>query len=564
MPGPIFTQQPRANISELRLEYFSASTTSEYTQSSTGQVSYKFIGGQPMLEASGFAFGRNFIGGTVLVPNPQNITPSTGSATIVDGYSTQYETTIVQILNSNLAIVSPPYVFKVEQNSDSSQPSLKYNFVVSEFDNSDYTASFRKVQADPSVGSFNFQSYADIEIADIFPISGDISYVRTLMRTTGFRNFDTIGEEDFEAKELFVNFTSSNKSFVNVGQILNNSHKNFYWVGSLFGGSAGSTSISKDDSVLLNALKVAFSNVTPIVSRDDFFVKVTSTNPINIYKDNDYIISFKLAAHASSDWDGSVVKDPKISIHLSGSAIRSVDRDFGKMLDEIQAPTQGTASILGNKLIFENQFDYNVTDETLTKPTPLSNIEPLSITDNTSNQGTVNNILAYRFKADTDGQVNPVFRINTGVWYISDISIKPYTLDGRNASHFRTLARIPSYQQNDRLDIKLEFYNENNEIANVTFMTSSLFFTGSNVYMNGGDNFLAGNMFIGNPTSFMNGEAINNSDNAVFQISGSSTYYSQNGIGEIVSTASASFDDITLGGSSPGSAPYTPPPPPTT
>jgi len=555
MPGPAFTHQPRVNISELRLEYYSASTVSEITEQAGGNVAYRVIGGQPIIESSDSVFGRNYVGGRITVASPQEMRPNTGSSTISDGFDTKYEATIVSILNDRLAIVSPPYTFKVEYNSNGQVPSLKYDFFPSEFSGSSYEITYRSIIESPNTGSFNFQSYVNIEIADMIPVIGNVSYIRTSMRTTGLRNFDVISEDEVTTQELFVNLTSSNNQFVNVGQMISANNANYYWTSSVMGGLSN-VSNGIDNSIILNSYKIGMAVPTLTTpARNDVFTKLTSTNPIAIYKDNEYIISFKLAANAANDWDGTIIKSPKLDFWLSGSAIRDTNRTYGRIIDEYNPATFGTASINGNNIIFTNQFEYNTVDNPAIIPYPLNQSQSSYITNNAVNGTDVKNILAYRFKADKDGNVTPVFRLNTGTWYISDVSIKPYTLDGRTPTHFKSLIRIPSYQQNDRIDFKLEFLGNTKEPSNVSFLTSSLFFTGSNVYMNGPDNFLAGNMYLGNIDSFMNGAAAG-TNQLMFQISGSNTYYAQYGDGEISSAATASFSDITVG----ASLPPTPPP----
>ena len=47
------------------------------------------------------------------------------------------------------------------------------------------------------------------------------------------------------------------------------------------------------------------------------------------------------------------------------------------------------------------------------------------------------------------------------------------------------------------LDFKFEFYNSQDEIANISLMTQSIDFVGSNLYISGNNNQLSGSVTIG-------------------------------------------------------------------
>ena len=544
MPPIILKKQPRLDITELRLEYFSASAISELTSSTDGMLSYKYASGLPIIESNSNIFTSDFIGGNVVIDNPQNIKPSTASAIIAMGSSVKYESTIINVINSRLAVVSPPYIFKVQSDSNGYQSSIKYNFIPSEFSDSIFTASYRKLVTSQT-GSYNFQSYANIEIADLFPTNGKISTVKTLIRTSGFRTFDYISEHIIEDTQLFTDLTSSTNEYINVGNMISDNNINYYWVSESVGGSSTQYVNSYDNSILNNAWKIGFN--TPTTNdRSNFNLKISSIKPVKIFKDNEYILSFKVSAHGSNDWDNSIIKLPKLSVHISGSAIRNSNNIYGRMIDQIISNTPETASIRGNGLLFTNQFGYNYGDGENTIPRSLQD-SGSGVVNNITNKPISKNIFAYKFKADSDGYINPVFSINTGVWYISEVSIKPQYNNTGTPSHIKTLIKIPPYQQNDRIDIKLEFYNDKKEISNISVLTSSLFFTGSNFYINGTDNWMAGNMYLGNLISFINGAAAG-TDNIIFQVSDGISAYSQSGAGNIESTAPSNFSDLTLGG----------------
>jgi hypothetical protein len=105
------------------------------------------------------------------------------------------------------------------------------------------------------------------------------------------------------------------------------------------------------------------------------------------------------------------------------------------------------------------------------------------------------------FLAPQTGTGRLQFKIVTGSFYISDISLKSGINDGFNPSNFNSYFPITVKGRDDIYDFKVEFIDDNSQINSYEFnndFNSNIQISGSNQYIDGNDNLLPGTLNLGN------------------------------------------------------------------
>jgi hypothetical protein len=93
-----------------------------------------------------------------------------------------------------------------------------------------------------------------------------------------------------------------------------------------------------------------------------------------------------------------------------------------------------------------------------------------------------------------------LFKIITGSFYISDISLKSGVEQGFNPSNFNSYFPINVKSRNDVLDFKVDFIDDNGQITSYEFDSSNatnVQISGSNFYLEGTDNLVPGSFNLG-------------------------------------------------------------------
>ena len=104
------------------------------------------------------------------------------------------------------------------------------------------------------------------------------------------------------------------------------------------------------------------------------------------------------------------------------------------------------------------------------------------------------------FLAPQTGTGKLQFKIITGSFYISDISLKSGINDGFNPSNFNSFFPINVKNRNDIYDFKVEFIDDNGQVNSYEFKNgnnSNVQISGSNQYIDGNDNLLPGTINLG-------------------------------------------------------------------
>jgi len=81
---------------------------------------------------------------------------------------------------------------------------------------------------------------------------------------------------------------------------------------------------------------------------------------------------------------------------------------------------------------------------------------------------------------------------------VSDISLEYNTSTGFAPNQYDLVIPLASWQRNDTLDFKIEYYDIDNSKAPITSYNYNTVFDGNNFYIDGDDNLLTGSLFVGN------------------------------------------------------------------
>ena len=202
-----------------------------------------------------------------------------------------------------------------------------------------------------------------------------------------------------------------------------------------------SYSCSLDNEYLLNHIKF-IPDDNPMSQSSDVYTIMELENNISLSKDVEYILKFDTRWEVWPTWINSEIiskyrNDAKLEVYFSGSNVGD------------------------NRLLFLDEEQNNI----------FLNTEISFIPTN-----------------DTTGSFR--FKILTGTWYLSDISLD-YNLN--NLSKYSFEIPLITNTRDNKKDFKIEFINPNNELALESIIKNEISFIGSNLYIDGSDNYLADN-----------------------------------------------------------------------
>ncbi len=399
------------------------------------------------------------------------------------------------------------YLVHNAKNTTYSNCQISPSYVINQMNDSNYVLEWTQ-DATYATGSNNIESYAHITLANIDPIAGDVARVKTYMRSHGFVNWNLVGDDNLDFNELLIDGGSFELT-KQMGTFKGSGIVSSYWSASAFGYPIQSANhapaLTRESSSLMDSMRISGSEqLADAPIRSNAKIKVENTKPISFYKDNQYQISFKI----NRSTDAIDLFPPEMVVYMSGSSFDYTDSaEFGKRVAilgfensvfswastvaQVQAGNnqipaympapnlagEGSPPFPGSTSQFTNAYMMNQLHQAGTGLTP--NIDKLT----------------YTITADRDGTGVPVFEVKAGIWDISEISIQSVNLFGFTPNHTYLLTHVPNPQQDDILDFKFEFYSEDGTKSNVTLLSESIDFSGSNIYIQNAQ--LVGPMFMG-------------------------------------------------------------------
>jgi hypothetical protein len=335
-------------------------------------------------------------------------------------------------------------------------------FVYPELDSSllQFSMSFENSVVTPATSSFFLGSYADITFGNLRTYSGDIHRMKVYAKYQNDQSDQETRIGDFivrDKNELIDRNSVSGQA--PIGIFYSQSVVDNNWVSS----SNTSGPIQKNDSEIMSAVLLSGSNYN-----DGEFFDFKTSQYVPLVKAQDYIVNFAsyFIKKPKQQPDGSVVDRAQIEVLLSGS-VESTNQDLLSL---------GTISGLGD-------------DSSETLEGKIS--------------GSIPNLFNYfttHASIGAEPSASLVFRVHAGQFHIGRVQLRPLTFSNFHPDSYRVKLPMPKkVPRNQQYDFRVEFYDFNNNKAQVTTeSTASIFFTGTNDVIDGLDNHLEGSMLWGN------------------------------------------------------------------
>jgi len=303
--------------------------------------------------------------------------------------------------------------------------------------NTDYSISYFNIP--DQTGSQAYKTFASVNFYDLNPISGDIYRIKTYAKSkTSLSDFELIGNHIVSNQNMLIDSSSINMK-LGLGEFVSQNIIDTYWTSSGLNGASG-ISLTQNDDYLIEGMHISGS-------LNDGAFKVNSNRNVILYDNNQYKLRFNCYGITLSE--SSILK-----CYMSGSGFNNSDNlNVGKYIGKIN--------------FNENQRYYQ-------------------------------NLNLY-FEPDRTGMGSPVFIIEKGEWYLSQIEIEPLNEAGFTPNYFSVTVPINSVWDNNVFDFKFEFYDFTEKMADQIILLQNVSFSsGSPFYIQGGHNLITGSVFIGN------------------------------------------------------------------
>ena len=424
-----------------------------------------------------------------------------GNQTLVSSPDTQiYSPMITNVISQTKAIVEYwlPYIVESEHFFRDNDNEL-VSYTTTDTIYPDITApTLLHIQPTPTAWvsqETNVESWAKVYLSELDPICGDIKNVKVYRKSQGSYGWQFVSDVVLEDYEILAN-DDSNGLTQALGQFYRQTIIDNYWTASYNGivtpvgtpPSTMSNAIVFINGVVISGSENLKNNGDP--TRADAYIEyrmkpsadwdnnsnTPATSGVELQGAGNYLLSFKLASQPVDDGGAN----PSIRVYLSGSAIEPPIDGSGMKKVETFTTNQG-----GITSATESQWDVQTQD-------PMGN--PPSYVDPA--------YLNFDFETFKSGSAAVVFQIESGRWYISDVSIRAAKQTGWTPNH--TIIEFHAgvtTQQNDVMDFKFELYdNVGNKVH--TEHKYNVSWTGSNTAITGTNNTIEGSLIVGNGIIF--------------------------------------------------------------
>jgi hypothetical protein len=379
---------------------------------------------------------------------------------VANASASMYTASIVDLVNDKTALVELPFTNKNNNGENIILPIFSRARI--EYENMP-TGSYK---AD------NLVSYADVKLSNMKTFSGDVYKVKVYVKSEGgFDDYKLLSEVPLESKELLVDTDSVGQS-ERTGYFILQSEIDKYWSvsGSVDGETviaSPSTNAAYSNSTILDAVELSSSLADSDDSKKHLSFQLKDKYKFNMVGGMEYSISFNAVGKKASS-----KKEAVLLVYVSGSSMKQQD-----------------------KLYFDEQNSINI-PESSKYGKRIGALRIKSGEDDIIDFGLVNQT----FANDTVGDGILQFRVLSGIWNISDMSISPAGDTGFSPSFFQFSQQLPaelSHKRPDTFEFLAEFYDINNNIADTVAYLPGVLFDGANMSISGKDNVLESNMFIG-------------------------------------------------------------------
>ena len=401
-----------------------------------------------LITVNGSLVDSLYVGNTFQINNPE-VDDSKFRLETYHSVPTVYSSSIMRVLDNKTFV--PKDLFYVNDNR-TTPPTL----VPAPFKETWPISSSYFNLGTQATSSINFFSFADITVGDLKTFSGDVHKFKIYAKSEGsLGDFELVYDSPLESTQILYDKNEATL-LNNIGYFLDVARINKYWdIYEGKNGNGGSGTLAYDSNYKIDSMKISGSNYGV-----DESIRVEHTDLVDFVKGTLY--SFKAKIYG--------IKSPKL-------------KNDGT--EEAQASFQ--------VFTFGNAFDGDTSEgshwgfEKLNMPDIPDGLTEYDF-------GTVEG----NFIASHTGTGRIQFKIDSGIWYVSDISVKTATDTAFNPESARVTAPLPPFKDRpDRMRFLVEFYDVNNNIADSVVFSEPVTFQGSNINIAGTDNILSGSMFIG-------------------------------------------------------------------
>ncbi len=517
----LFKKIPGLKIVENVREYLTqtyGTGTAQHTASSDdigGNTTYAYPGfgsAYIVVNSNTGVFSASMEGGLLTVPEPGVVIGAGNS--FQPGETAEYTTVIHEVISSTQIRVSPYSMALQSQEQVGTEypPSYvytPYNYEPTAFTvDPPYEISYQQ-EATLNTGSLNSQSFASITLKNLTPVCGNIHNIKTYIRSHGFADFQLVGDNILVERDLLM-IPNADLAFDRFGRFYSQETINNYWASESVNQSINFRNVY-DNDVMISSLRITGSSG---LTEEDAYIKTYCIPKIEVYKDNEYEIKFRAIA---KKFDGQEVKS-KMAVYISGSNIpNSDDRQIGEKIVQLSADgetqqnwtttaidSQGNAwaelQTTQPKGLMTSPTDTgwnNTYTSTFTQEYAAS--WPSNSTANVDVQFGVGDdkLLDLPFIPSKDDDIQIVFAVESGDWYINDVVLQGAIDYQFTPNHTFIEVPVDAPRQDDILDFRFEFYNAAGQQANISLLTESINFSGSNLFISGNNNVLSGSIIIG-------------------------------------------------------------------
>ena len=385
---------------------------------------------------------------------------------------------IERVVNDHELITTKPYSVDF-RDFGAELPQKIYSDIGTSTLNANFTASFVDWDV-PTTSSFHFDSFVDINLKNLRTFSGDIYRVKVYGASDeSTADFPVLLDTVVESPELLRD-TTSPSGFLRSGYFKDQTHIDKYWNGFAGDNTTNQFTSSFDSSLLIDGTLLSGSYSD---SKQAGRFELDNTYAFTVTKDIPYTLSFRAKGKKTTknNPDGTTTKSGKLLFHLSGSNLSEYD---GKTI-----------------LTHSASFGSTITDE-LNRPVGL---EIDDTNDNTNNDyvdfGSVSHTFFPKLKLDRQSNTDTILqvRIDSGIWVISDVSLRPAQDTGFSPDEFSLRVPIPEGQNNEpnNFDFLVEYYDVDGNVAETATYINDVKISGSALIIQGSDNMITGSLFLG-------------------------------------------------------------------
>ena len=300
------------------------------------------------------------------------------------------------------------------------------------------------------------RSYANMTIGNLRTFSGDVYKAKIYTREHGTST-------DYE--EIYENYVIPENQLVDTTSITGYDNIGFFHTSAVVSSSwvSSSTATQTSPFVTLNNEKLIDGlEISGSVTGLNEIVEFSTKNHNTLEKGVDYVVRFNTYYFKSiserKDNNNNVSNEnyASLKVYLSGSTISGVDED-DFFLGEVDIP------------------------------------------DSAADEGEIQNVVAQFTSANTGSpRTHLKFELHSGKFIIQDVSIEPFSEVNFNPSFFNVLTPMPKpVRRGDKNDFLVEFYDSNNNLAEVSAESIGTTFQGPPLVIDGTDNSITGSVLVG-------------------------------------------------------------------